>query len=420
MNKMVSKLIMALLALMLAVSVAVMSTYAWMILSANPVAEGVQITIDGGNTILIAPDVAQTQEGTTYHYPGKFSEKLNFANVSSYDYLENLGGLMPVSTVNGLDWIVSGTDGYVLDDTLSYANQLKDASELRKGHYIYMDFWVVSPGSDYTLRVSSDNGSGSFVIDLLSAQQAQTPTGYTLAVNEKGSAAASVRVGFLVDGAVITDNTMAYYQRSASAVPQYTQLKGTFGADRKDYSFYIYEPNGNYHPNEEVAAPGSYVITRPLGVLGNQIVPLGLTGNLSVQLANGWRQTQSGDFELEERFQTAIFGRDMSGKTVSEVEGFFYGSYLQNQVSAYVDAAPFISSTQLLYETASADIVSPEYLATLATGGATDDASIIRLEKNVPQRIRMFIWIEGQDADCGSSAYADSFAIGLELAGGSN
>ena len=162
------------------------------------------------------------------------------------------------------------------------------------------------------------------------------------------------------------------------------------------------------------------MITRPLGVLGNQIVPLGLTGNLSVQLANGWRQTQSGDFELEERFQTAIFGRDMSGKTVSEVEGFFYGSYLQNQVSAYVDAAPFISSTQLLYETASADIVSPENLATLATGGATDDASIIRLVKNVPQRIRMFIWIEGQDVDCGSSAYADSFAIGLELAGGSN
>lgn len=419
MNKMVSKLIMALLALMLAVSVAVMSTYAWMILSANPVAEGIQITIDGGNTILIAPDMTQTQEGTAYHYPGKFSEKLNFANADSYDYLENLGGLMPVSTVNGLDWIVSGADGYVLDDALTYANQQKEASELRNGHYIYMDFWVVSPGSDYTLRVSSDNGSGSFVIDLLSAQQSDTPTGYTLSVNEKGSAAASVRVGFLVDDSVITDNTMTYYQRSGSAVPHYTQLKGVFGADRNHYSFYIYEPNADYHPNEEVAAPGSYVITHPMGVLGDQIVPLGVLGNHSVQLTSGWRQNESGGFELEERFQTAIFGRDMSGKTAREVEDFFYGGYLQNQVSAYVEAAPFITNTELLNDTASAGVVSPEHLATLAKGGATDNASIIRLEKNVPQRIRMFLWLEGQDVDCGSSANADSFALGLELAGGS-
>ena len=45
---------------------------------------------------------------------------------------------------------------------------------------------------------------------------------------------------------------------------------------------------------------------------------------------------------------------------------------------------------------------------------------IVKLEKNVPQRIRMFVWLEGQDVDCALSAFADSLALGLELAGGSD
>ena len=80
MNKTLTKLIMAALALVLAVSVAVMATYAWTILSKNPGAEGIQINIGGGNTILIAPDITQTVDGSVYHYPGTFSEKLNFSS----------------------------------------------------------------------------------------------------------------------------------------------------------------------------------------------------------------------------------------------------------------------------------------------------------------------------------------------------
>ena len=79
MNKTLTKLIMAALALILAVSVAVMATYAWTVLSTTPTADGIQINIGGGNTILIAPDITQTVDGSVYHYPGAFSEKLNFA-----------------------------------------------------------------------------------------------------------------------------------------------------------------------------------------------------------------------------------------------------------------------------------------------------------------------------------------------------
>ena len=379
MNKTVSKLIIAVLALILAVSIAVMSTYAWMILSKNPAAEGIQITIGGGNTILIAPNVTETVNGVSYNYPGAFSERLNFSQADNYDYLQELGGLSPVSTSNGLDWFVSGPGGYTVDDTLNCANQNRNSADLAEGHYVYLDFWVVSPGADYTLRVSSDGGTGSFAIDL--PQPAEDGEGgYTLAFQAKGSAAASVRVGFLVDDVAIVDDTMVYYQRSPDGSGQYTRLKGVFGSDRQNYSFYIYEPNGDYHPNEEVAQDGSYVITQPLGLVDSQIVPVDVAEQLSVQLKNWWTGTESGGYQLEQRFQAAIAGKNLSGSQLVEIRDLFYREYLQQQVSSYVTAAKFVKSTQTLYRTATAGMVDEATLSEMTLSGATEDTYIIQLE----------------------------------------
>jgi hypothetical protein len=83
-----------------------------------------------------------------------------------------------------------------------------------------------------------------------------------------------------------------------------------------------------------------------------------------------------------------------------------------------VEAAKFVKSTELLYRAATGGVVEAETLSQLMLTGATEDAYIIKLEKNVPQRIRMFVWLEGQDVDCASSAFADSLVLSLELAGG--
>ena len=56
-------------------------------------------------------------------------------------------------------------------------------------------------------------------------------------------------------------------------------------------------------------------------------------------------------------------------------------------------------------------------VAQLKTAGATDDVYIIELERNVPQRIRMFIWLEGQDVDCTNVTELSSLMLYLELAG---
>ena len=57
-------------------------------------------------------------------------------------------------------------------------------------------------------------------------------------------------------------------------------------------------------------------------------------------------------------------------------------------------------------------------LQTDASGGSAEDISIVKLEKNFPQRIRMFVGLEGQDADCVNSAADAGISINIEFAGG--
>ena len=55
-------------------------------------------------------------------------------------------------------------------------------------------------------------------------------------------------------------------------------------------------------------------------------------------------------------------------------------------------------------------------LTGLMRDGATDDVYITQLEGSVPQRVRMFVWLEGQDVDCINAAATSGFAISIELA----
>ena len=48
-----------------------------------------------------------------------------------------------------------------------------------------------------------------------------------------------------------------------------------------------------------------------------------------------------------------------------------------------------------------------------------DEFYIVTLEKDVPQRIRMFVWIEGQDIDCNDNLSVTDLTLSIELAGSS-
>lgn len=448
MNKVYIKLIAMAMALVLSASVMVMSSYAWFVLSGNPVATGIQVAIGGGNTILTAPNVEYTGlDGKTYNIPGRFSDRLNFSQQSSYAYLQELGRLTPVSTSNGIDWFLpeyyDGADPEVqsgkipsgalkditefsVDSELAHANLKAGVENQRmidEGSYIYLDFWVVSPGGDYTLRVSTGDdasGGGSFVLDML--QPKETESGYTL-VPPNGSAAATVRIGFLANDLMLVDDSMLTYQQSPYFDSRFTALKGFYREKdegtvyQESDHFTIYEPNGDYHPKHP-SENGKYLETSPLALEEGTIVTKDIRDHLTVQKKSTWIQEANGQTSLEQRFQTALFGMAWDGMSENEVFARFYGNYLQGQVAPYVKKGDFIPNTGALYGKLPKGYVSAEELLYDKPYGATTDISIIKLERNVPQRIRMFIWLEGQDIDCVDSVNSSRFTVNIELAGG--
>lgn len=449
MKKTLLKLSAAAMSLVLAVTVTVVASYAWVTLSESPSVQGIQIAIGGGNTILLAADMVESENGVEYHYPGAFSDTLNFSQYEAYDFLSELGGLAPVSTADGVNWFLpdyyDGEDEEVLsgeaqrgqikpavefmrENDLAHANLTAEEKELiAQGSYVCLDFWVVSPNADYQLRVSvGDDGTGSFLIGLMEPVQVDTngdgiEDALTLTAPAAG-AAASARVGFLTNEERLSSEEMLRYLRSVGYNSQYNALKGTYapkgvgtsgGADSR---FTIYEPNGLLHAKEE--QNGTYLVTRPLGVAGGVVQQMNISDRVTVQGNNTWllNADQSGPF-VEQVFQTAFAGQDFRDLIQRDLMGEFYGEYLQQQVAPYVHAADFVKSTSNLYSLESQGTVGAGNVEVAGFAGATDDVYIVELEKNTPQRIRMFVWLEGLDSDSVNIAEASGFALNLELAG---
>ena len=445
MRKISIKLIAITLTLILSLSVMVMSTYAWFVLSQNPVVTGTQVAIGGGNTILIAPDITQVVDGVTYHYPGVFDDTMHFEQQESYSFLQNVGGLTPVSTADGIHWVLPAYYNYsdeevrqgevysgqlkdvkdfYLDSELEYANLTADQREkISEGSYIYLDFWVVSHGGDYTLRISTgEDTGGSFVLDMLEPVAGNTITGYSLELPEH-QAAGAVRVGFLANSLNTGNEPLLLYQDSVYFDSRYTSLRGfyqepdTGAVELSENRFTIYEPNCDIHPSG-AAQEGSYVTTQPLGLVGGVIAPVSVAGQVAAQKVATWANAENGSgTALAQRFQTAMAGKDLSNMDTQEISDLFYGSYLQGQYSPYVKQGSFVKNATDLYKFG--ESITAEQMATLDTAGATSDVYIIELERYVPQRIRMFIWLEGQDVDCVNTVAASKLALSIELAGGS-
>ena len=426
------------LSLMLAVSVVMVITvsYAWVIMSTSPEVSGLQVTIGGGNTILVAADLTGQADGATYHYPDVFRDKLNFSSHASYAYLQDLDGLMPVSTADGIHWFLpeyyEASDAAVRNG-LAAAGQIKDISQftleqdlahanlsgveedvLAQGSYIFLDFWVVSPGTDCTLRLSvptveGDNSGGTFLVEQL---QVRNGTDGPVLRSVESNASAMFRVGFLANDDMVLDDSMRQYLQSPGYDDEYRSLRGTYG-EPGDYQygwdstrFTIYEPNADFHP-ELPGMEGKYLLTSPVGLVEDAPREVSVKDRVTAQRRSDWLMLDNGQTMLEQIFQSAIFGReDLEPQKLTE---FFYNTYLQGQVEPFVNKGAFVKRAE--------NLVDGLELTPGLTAGATDDVYIIRLQRDTPQRIRMFVWLEGQDADCTNVTQATSVMLNLELAG---
>lgn len=414
-------------ALLCAMAMIVMSSYAWLTASTSPVAEGIQVAVGGGSTILLAPDLVD-ENGV--HYPGAFGGTLCLDELLD---TKQYSGLTPVSTADGLSWYLPAYytendpevqartskagdlkpyNQFLCDTTLTYANLLAGDEKAAKGSYLYVDFWVVSPGSRYELRVSTSDdasGAGSYVVDL--PQVVETKAGFAMQAPEY-PASESLRVGFLVNQNAAADSVAAYAANRGDQ--RYTTLRGGYQEKGKPTSaqysynrFHIYEPNGSSHTAQ---GETGYIATYPLGRNGTSVTGIPVGGKLSVQMASQWEENKVNDL-----FKASVKQAGDTA-TAADVQAQLYKTLAGR--SDYVNKGQFIQNTGKLYENLGQDgTVSWVTLEQMDKAGANESNSIVTLERNVPQRIRMFIWLEGQDADCVSGASVSGFAMRIELAG---
>lgn len=336
-----------------------------------------QITIGAAKVIQVAPDVAA--DGS--HAPGTFGDTLDITKDANYDYLNGLAGLTPVSTADGEHWYLpqygdaaDGTEGptaFTEEKDLAHANlPAEQAAAAQEGSYYYMDFWVSAP-EDFNLRLAAGDSksAGSYALTLPLPQRSAEGV-WALSYDNAGLAAQKcLRLGFLT------------------------------GLDGGEESFLIYEPNGT--------DGGTYTVTTPQSAAGE-------TGDvrdrLTVQQPSQWKR-ETLDRMFAQFVETASKDdSDLLSQDTLTVARQFYTKALGGQYRPYVTSGQFYQRAADLYENA-------ENVASAPTSGASADGVILRLKANQPQRIRLFVWLEGQDADCTNDAQNALLGIHLELAG---
>mgnify|MGYP004622168143 FL=1 len=371
-GKPILKITAAVLLVLAAASLVGAATYAWHILSVAPEAGGMQITIGAAKVIQVAPDVAAA-DGS--HAPGTFGDTLDITKDANYGYLNGLAGLTPVSTADGVHWYLpqygdaaDGTEGptaFTEDKELAHAN-VTDETAAQEGSYYYMDFWVSAP-EDFNLRLAAGDSksAGSYALTLPLPQKSGEGV-WALDYNAGLAAQKCLRLGFLT------------------------------GLDGGEESFLIYEPNGT--------DGGTYTVTTPQSAAGE-------TGDvhdrLTVQKTSQWKSES-----LNNAFAqfVASADEDLLNKDALTVARQFYTEKLNGLYRPYVTSGQFYQRAADLYENA-------ENAENAPISGAATDGVILRLKANQPQRIRLFVWLEGQDVDCTNDAQNALLGIHLELAG---
>lgn len=372
-GKPILKITAAVLLVLAAASLVGAATYAWHILSVAPEAGGMQITIGAAKVIQVAPDMAA--DGS--HAPGTFGDTLDITKDANYDYLNGLAGLTPVSTADGVHWYLpqygdaaDGTEGptaFTEDKELAHAN-VTDETAAQEGSYYYMDFWVSAP-EDFNLRLAAGDSksAGSYALTLPLPQKSGEGV-WALSYDDAGLAAQKcLRLGFLT------------------------------GLDGGEESFLIYEPNGT-------DGGGTYKVTTPQSAAGETD---DIRGHLTVQQTSQWKpESLNNAFtQFAESADT-----DLLNMEALAVARQFYTKALRGQYRPYVTSGQFYQRAADLYENA-------ENAENAPISGAATDGVILRLKANEPQRIRLFVWLEGQDADCINDAQNALLGIHLELAG---
>ncbi len=416
MNMNRSKLISAVIMLVLSVAMLTGASLAWFTVSTAPEISGMQVNMYTDIDLLVSKDGTEgsfTQSISTQQREKPLED-------TSIDNLPFYAPLKPVSTVDGVHWflpkyLANGALDEVKnfpqatqenvnvvlwskDENGQYTEALdKDSVEHfladNMGYYVYADIWLMTEnenGVDVTLSVpnitpgqphgenvsmqswelgdgsdySKDHGKkyGSYALGKYDA----TDDGVRSIDN---NAQTALRVGFLVD------DVFTIYEPNADQRSEFTIKPKDNEVNEPGYVV-GYKPaaDGSNYKNKQ------YIPTNPIGLVNNVPTVTSIPANrLLVQLQSKWNED--------------AIKANYAAPTSADVDTF--GRFIPDNTSLGANA--------------------PTDVTGLQTALASNN-KILSLEKDTPKMVRVFFWLEGQDADCWNDIASGSFLVNLEFA----
>ena len=408
MNQIKKKLIIAGLSLTISLVMIVSASVAWLTISTAPEVSGIQVSLYTDRTIL------SSNNGT------------NFEQYVKLEDFNNYAPLKPTSTVDGINWfkpaylevykpiknlgesketvvptdalgeplvddgMLLGADQFTLVGTGEYNNAKGNGAT---NYYVYADFWLMTEENECNVRLSVpsilDTAGGGFNLQdgedkryvgsyVLAGKEQMTKNGQPAGIMSDREVESCVRVGFMIDpdNESDVDTKFIIYEpnadlRSSNKPTDHTYVLG-YDSNKSEDATAVYE-DGNYIKTQPIAkdADGKGTVYD-----GNY--------NLIIQKKSAWKNDV--DFSKEndkpDSEDVEIFGKFISSEDIK--------TQYQNSRS---------------FEIAKAQ------------NGQTSSDVILTLEEDKPVKIRLFVWIEGQDVDCWNDVAAGSFVVNLELAG---
>ena len=379
-TKAVGKLIMAGVSLLMAVVLLAVGTFAWFTFSTAPEVSGISVTFSSDSAWPFEVCTDYLNPDGTVNADPTWEKELNVS-----DILTN-AALRPISTYDLQHWYLADYDyaGNVtklievpLSDVANREDKSADPDEDGINYLLYFDMWVRTrdPELTYELRLNNPNAGtgedtspevndwetvyGTYV--LWSPVWDTTKNKYTTA----DDAMASIRVGFQM-----------FDQSNDSQIAKTV----------------IYEPNADLHKGLDASEAYSGISY----VKGENAAS---DGKIDGATASGLVPTTvphyTGTDAYEMKTQETILQRTSSwdaGKLASLEKISQWDSRCIGSIGAFVDAY----------------------------GNPIDNADLpcfAKISKDVPQKIRVFFWLEGQDVDCWNQIAGGSIYANLEFRG---
>ncbi len=420
-SKLNSKLLITGLCLLLSVVLLATASFAWFTLSTSPEISGMQVRLFTDQAVLVSATI-----------DGEYSQYIDLSEAFKY-----YAPLKPVSTINGKDWFIpeyndDGTlaelDKFKKDSNLENANvlvykqtgtdtdgkpvytELTDDEYVaanQKGYYVYCTFYLktqLEEGCSVTLSAPDRNNENIEQWETEQNDGAGVYGSYVLGNYEidedeelatiDNNAQNAMRVGFLTADSKENER-FVIYEPNADKRSSITNKPEPEADGSADYIYgYSLKKNPSYtdggtEPMYLNYKDNAYIPTKPIGLdKDGNVAALDIKGeNLIVQKSSSWNVSK-----IQEAFANE---KPLGSNCVSE-----FGKFIKYNSSLTIDKSTGIyefgnteNGTDLASSTIIADLVAEE-----------------------PKEIKMFVWIEGQDADCWNDIASGSFVVNLEFA----